>query len=291
MGNHVALLLVFMLLLKYGLTTLNWNHGAFDKPLQIVSKSLPCGIKSGVEQWQATVTVNYNDEDNVNYEKVVRIRTTDDYICTIDYGDCFSSIDSIPSTVGCFCSNGTNGVYTFKIKQPGIAALSLKQVGAEIIKISESPGGGRNTYLTMMEETIIGDLPLIYDSVSASCNVNELSVSLEPPSNTIIGNGSLASATVKCCANNLITPYNVQISINDNVVSTATNTPCVSTTNTYDFVALSSYKVNFKYEETSDNCRRTDDNLNFFITSGSTSGSVEGLVGAIMFVVIGQFLI
>ena len=301
MGNHVALLLVFMfmLLIKDGLT-LKWGHTIWHNKIEIVSNSLECGIKSGDEHWQAQFNVTYIDEDNDNiwFTKTILIQTVDlDEICTLDYSDngaCFSSIESIPTTLGCFCSKSTNvgnTTYIFKVKQKAIAALSSKKVGVSIARIGSIYSESRH----------LGYLPLMYDPVSTSCTLDESPVSLEPSSNNQIDDST--SATVECCANNLITPYKVKISINDTVVSLATDTPCVSTTNTYDFVALSSYKVNFKYEEDSDNCSRTDaDNLKFFITSGSTSGSgytsdsktvglVGGLVGAIMFVVIGQFLV
>ena len=258
MGNHVALLLVFMLLLKDGLAF----HFSYDSPFTLSSQSLTC-------VWEKELTVLFNEYDNYNYIKAASFQTTDGHdICSVNLTNCNPSIPT--NAKGCFCtdetinpgSSGTDYTYTIKLKKTAEDTFSLKEVQVVI-----SPHDFNHALSPRIVN--IGTLPFIdnYAPISTNCTLDEVSVSLGPSSNNQTTNNQTGhdgtSATVKCCATNLIPPYEVKISVNDKYVATEIDTTCVSTTIVYNYTDLPFYIVKFDYIEDT-GCERTDSG-SFFI--------------------------
>ena len=294
MGNHVALLLVFMLLLKDGLTM----EIRYD-PFRISSQSLPCGLKSDVDMWEKDINITYNTNDEYFYNKTVSFQTTDGMsICSRDLDHCDSYIP-INSLEGCYCfritvegSSGSHKTYKIKIKKKAESTFSLKEMQVVI-----SPNNFNNPYEAKEEN--IGTLPYMYNLVldtDTSCMLDGLLVPLGPSSNNNQTGYNGNSAIVKCCVNNLNPLYVVRIHINGKRVADETNTPCVNTTIAYDYADVSSYKVNLEYHESSNSdCPRSDDNnLSFYIgvsaesttttttTTSTTTSGAGGLVAGVI---------
>ena len=256
-----------------------------DFQITTIDSALTCGIKADDEEWNLQGKITWASQD-IEYEKSIEFTITDENfniinsICFINLTLCESPLNT---TNGCHCSetiSGSDIIYTINVRKFGTSILSSKHIWGNLFNLF---------YLTRFREAfIIETLPLVYNAVITTCTIDGQSVSLNSSSFNFNLIPSYNTSLVKCCVNNLITPYEVQISINGNIVSTNTNTPCVNTTITYDFDTVSSYNLKFDYNETGACVRRTDaDNLMFSIIEDNPSSTEIDIYQYLLYIVVG----
>lgn len=250
-STRLPLLCLYTMLFA-GADALVWNLSSITS----VSQSIACGLVNEVEEWEAQGTVTYTSADN-GYEKHVSIAIVDNTVfCDLSLTTCSTPLIT---TRGCHCSDVTSGpdtIYTIHIRQLSYKTTSEKDVRAVIFSNIE---GGAPT-----ETSTYGSLPLIFSSAEASCTLDTRAVTFGSSSGNQTGVDG-TSAVVRCCVNNLIAPYTLNIIINGVDTAEESNTKCVNTTISYDFETISSYHVKLEYTETS-NCARSDSGgLNFYV--------------------------
>ncbi|XP_035825471.1 uncharacterized protein LOC101846881, partial [Aplysia californica] len=199
-----------------------------------------CGLENLNGNWSAQGTLTITAAELVDANPQISIQTTSE-LCTVDISNC--NVTS-PSTIdACYCTGRTGDVYTLFVRRRARSSQSGASLTAVVIP--------SDPFLANLAKTDIGTLPLIYNTLSASLQVDE-DPPIDLPTNQNVSVSGSENVTLKFCVANLLPGYTLTINV---AGQTNTNTDgCLELTVTQPITVET---ATLSFVET-DGCGRTD---------------------------------